>query len=391
MKKVIILLLVLVGLAAAGWWYHREHPQTNDRLVVSGTIELTQVDIGFKTAGRLTSVEVKEGDAVRKGQVIARLDQDQLIRQREREAATLASAEAALGEATSALQFQEATTAADLDIRRAAIGSAQARLRELKRGSRPEEIEEAQATVAVAQAEYDRAQRDWGRAQALVKSDDISTSQFDDFRRRFEAAVASLKQAKQRSALVAAGPRSETIDEAGSQVTRAEAELKLAEAKRIETQRTQQELAVRQAEIQRSRAQLALVESQIADTVAVSPIDGVVLVKAADAGEVVAPGTAVVTLGDIRHTWLQAYIKEADLGRVKLGQKWSVTTDSFPGKVYEGRVSFISSEAEFTPKQIQTAEERVKLVYRISIDIDNPRQELKSKMPADAEIVLEKQ
>jgi len=112
-----------------------------------------------------------------------------------------------------------------------------------------------------------------------------------------------------------------------------------------------------------------------------------VLVKAADVGEILAPGTSVVTVGDIEHPWLRAYIREQDLGRVKIGDKVKVTTDSYRDKVYDGHISYISSEAEFTPKQIQTSEERVKLVYRVKIDVDNPRHELKSNMPADAEIV----
>jgi HlyD family secretion protein len=131
------------------------------------------------------------------------------------------------------------------------------------------------------------------------------------------------------------------------------------------------------------------VDAQLADTLAVSPVDGVVLVKSADVGEVLAAGATVVTIGDVDHPWLRAYINETDLGRVKLGSKARITTDSYPGKIYDGRVSFISSEAEFTPKQIQTQEERVKLVYRIKIEVDNPKHELKSNMPADAEIVLE--
>jgi HlyD family secretion protein len=114
--------------------------------------------------------------------------------------------------------------------------------------------------------------------------------------------------------------------------------------------------------------------------VAVSPIDGVVLVKSANTGEILAPGTTVVTIGDIEHAWLRGYINERDLGRVKLGTKAKITTDSYPGKVYWGQVSFIASEAEFTPKQIQTSEERLKLVYRIKIDVDNPQHELKSNM-----------
>jgi HlyD family secretion protein len=114
----------------------------------------------------------------------------------------------------------------------------------------------------------------------------------------------------------------------------------------------------------------------------------VVLMKSAEVGEVLAAGTTVLTIGDLDHPWLRAYINETDLGRVKLGQRVKLTTDSYPGKVYEGRVTFISSEAEFTPKQIQTKEERVKLVYRIKIDVDNQAHELKNNMPVDAEIVL---
>ena len=113
------------------------------------------------------------------------------------------------------------------------------------------------------------------------------------------------------------------------------------------------------------------------------------LTKSAEVGEILAPGTTVLTIGDIQHPWLRGYISERDLGRVKIGSKAKVTTDSYPGKEYHGRVSFIASEAEFTPKQIQTAEERVKLVYRIKIDMENPNQELKLNMPADAEILLE--
>ncbi len=117
-----------------------------------------------------------------------------------------------------------------------------------------------------------------------------------------------------------------------------------------------------------------------------TPIDGVVLVKSAEPGEVLAAGTTVVTIGDLDHPWLRAYINETDLGRVKLGQKVKLTTDSFPGKIYDGVLSFIASDAEFTPKQIQTKEERVKLVYRIKIDVDNRSHELKNNMPVDAEI-----
>jgi HlyD family secretion protein len=131
-----------------------------------------------------------------------------------------------------------------------------------------------------------------------------------------------------------------------------------------------------------------MTEAQLADTTIVSPIDGVVLLKAAESGEVVAAGTTIVSIGDLDHPWLRAYVNEPDLGKVHLGGTVSLSTDSFPGKKYEGRISFISSEAEFTPKQIQTKEERVKLVYRLKIEVDNTAHELKNNMPVDAEIAL---
>jgi HlyD family secretion protein len=174
---------------------------------------------------------------------------------------------------------------------------------------------------------------------------------------------------------------------ARARVEQAGAAVRLAEAQRLELKRRQQEVATRLAEIERATAQLALVETQLADTVATAPVGGVVLSKAAEVGEVLAAGTTVLTIGDLDRPWLRGYIDERDLGRVKIGQAVRVTTDTFPGKVYDGRVTFISSEAEFTPKQIQTEQERVKLVFRIKVEVDNPNQELKLNMPADAEIV----
>lgn len=381
--------LLIAGLGSVALVAYRGMHHEEDRVLkVSGNIELTQVDIAFKTVGRLIERAVNEGDSVQKGMVVARLDREQLLRQREREQASLGVAKAQLEEAETALKWQQETTAADLEGRKADLGSAESRLMELKNGSRPQEIQEAKAAVAAAQAEFDRAKRDWDRAQTLYHNDDISTSQYDQFRGRFESAQATLRQATQRAALVEAGPRSEAIDGATAQVVRARAAVKGSEASRIELQRRQQEITARHADIDRAKAQIALIDSQLTDTVVTTPINGVVLVKAADVGEVLAPGTAVVTIGDIDHPWLRTYINERDLGRVKLGSEVRVATDSFPGKVYQGHVSFIASEAEFTPKQIQTAEERVKLVYRIKIDIDNPHHELKSNMPADAEILI---
>ena len=388
MKKIILIVVVIAALGAGGILAYRSlHPEVTNRIVISGNIELTQVDIAFKTSGRLIERRVNEGDPVQKGMVIARLDQEQLLHQRETAEAALGTAQAQLAESISALKWQRETMQADMQLRNADLSAAQSQLQQLKNGSRPQEIQESQAAVAAAQSQYDQAKKDWDRAQTLYKNDDISTSQYDQFHARFEGADANLKQVKEHAGLVQAGPRSETIESASAQVERARASLRVGQANAIESKRREQDIVARQSDIERAKAQIALIDSQMADTIAVSPINGMVLVKAADVGEILAPGTSVVTVGDIEHPWLRAYIREQDLGRVKIGDKVKVTTDSYRDKVYDGRISYISSEAEFTPKQIQTSEERVKLVYRVKIDVDNPRHELKSNMPADAEIV----
>jgi HlyD family secretion protein len=389
MKKPIVIILIVVAVVVAGFYIYRGANKTPDnRIVVSGNIELTEVNIAFKTAGRLIERTVDEGDTVKKGQVIARLDRDQLVAQRDREVAGLQSAESQLAQAQTSLQWEKDTLAADIEQRTADVASNVARLAELKNGARPQEKLDAQAAVDSAQSEVERSRKDWDRAQVLHRDDDISTAQFDQYRNRWETAVAALNSSKERQALVLAGPRVEVINAQVGQLERMRGALKMAQANSLEMKRREQELTTRAAEIARSRASIALIDSQLADTIAASPVDGVVLVKSADPGEVLSAGTTVVTIGDIEHPWLRGYVDETDLGKVKLGSKVKVTTDSYKGKVYDGRVSFISSEAEFTPKQIQTQQERVKLVYRIKIDLDNSSRELKSNMPADAEIVL---
>jgi HlyD family secretion protein len=388
-KKLLIPLIGLIGLGVAGAVIFRNSNRPpEDRILVSGNIELNEVSIAFKTAGRLIERTVNEGDPVKAGQVLARLDRDQLQRQREQAQAALAAAQAQLAQSETAVHWQRETLAADLAQRRAEVESLEARLAELKSGARPQEIQEAKAAVENAEAELARARADWERAQTLVQNDDISKAQSDQFRTRFESAQAVVKQARERYALVVAGPRQEQIDAAASQVERGRAALRVGQANTLEVTRREHEIVTRRAEIERARAQIAAIDTQLADTVAVSPVGGVVLVKAADVGEVLAPGTPVLTVGDIDHPWLRGYINESDLGRVKLGTKVKITTDSFKGKEYWGRITFIASQAEFTPKQIQTKEERVKLVYRIKIEVDNPQHELKSNMPADGEILL---
>lgn len=390
MKRTIIrtiLLLAVLGGAGWYWWSGRSRTDVN-RVLVSGNIELTEVDISFKVPGKLIELTVDEGAVVKKGQVIARIDREQVERQRTRDQASVASSQSQYEQMETSVRWQRETLESDVALRKAEVRAAQARLDQLLAGSRPQEIQQSRASVADATAQRDQAKADWDRAQELFKNDDISKAQYDQYRTRLDSAAAVLRQAQERLALVEEGPRKEDIEAARAEVQRAQAALQVSEANRLEVTRREQDVIGRRADVQRAQAQVAMTQTQIDDTVVTSPIDGVVLVKAAEVGEVLGAGTTVVTIGDTDHPWLRAYISETDLGRVKLGQPVQLTSDSFPNKTYPGRVSFISSEAEFTPKQIQTREERVKLVYRIKIDVDNPRHELKSNMPVDAEIQL---
>lgn len=328
MKKRVLVpvaLSILVALTAALFFTFRPK-EDKKALRLSGNIELTAIELSFKTPGWVKERPVDEGQAVKAGQLVAKLDDVEVRREMGR---------------------QEALAAA-----------ARANLEELERGSRPEEIREGEAALDGARAELQKQESDFARQKELFAKEVISQKEFDAAKSGYQAARAQEKQAREGLALLREGPRIERIQAA-------------------------------RASLQQSEAAQAIAERQLEDTAIVSPVDGVVLSKNTEAGEYASPGTPIVTVGDLTKVWLRAYVEETDLGRVKLGQKASVTTDTFPGKAYAGSVSFIASDAEFTPKSVQTRKERVKLVYRIKIDISNPDQELKPGMPADAEIRTE--
>jgi membrane fusion protein YbhG len=337
--RIILVVIVAAGAAMAWWWTHRATVDPH-RLQLSGTIEVTQVDLAFKIPGRLLERPVDEGDTVAAGQTVARLDDvDQKLQ--------VARAEA---EAASAKAF----------------------LAKLESGSRAEEVARARAQLQQAHAASQAAESrlklatdDVARSKNLRTQDVISQQKFDELQTVYETAfnsrreaIAQVHSAKANLDLVLAGPRKEEIEQARAQAAAAE-----------------------QA--------LALARQQLADTILKAPVNGVVLSKAAEPGAFLNPGTPVITVGQLDQVWLRGYINETDLGRVRLQQPAQVTTDTYPGKEYPGKVSFISDQAEFTPKVVQTYQERVKLMYRIKISLNNPREELKAGMPADAVIQID--
>ena len=387
-KLIPVVILAAVAVASIAIWSRWPREGESNSVVISGNLELTQVDVAFKIAGRIVELPVEEGDNIKKGQRIARIDQEQIRSQQAREQAGVVLAQAQIEQARTALQWQKEAVAREIELRRAELHAAEARLTELMAGPRVQEINQAQAALAEARAQQEQAAKDWERAQQLFANDDISAQQRDQARTRNDTTAAAVRRAEQQVALLHEGTRPEQIEAQKAQVERARAALRMTEANRLETGRREQELEARQADAGRARAQLSVASSQLDDTVVASSIDGVVLVKSAELGETVSPGRPVASIGDIDHPWVRGYLSERYLSRVKLGDPVKVTTDSYPNKVYDGRLSFIASEAEFTPKQIQTPEERVKLVYRVKIEVANPNRELKNNMPVEAVIAL---
>jgi HlyD family secretion protein len=321
MKKVALLLLVVAIIGGVVFLILRPSKQTGPGIRVSGTIEATTVELSFKAPGRVVQRFVDEGDRVTAGQVIARLESDDLAR--------------------------------EVAARRAERDAQMAVLAELEAGYRKEDIAQAQAALDRVRAEETRLRDDFSRQKNLYEREVIPRQAFDASRAAFDAAQAAAREAEQRLKLLRAGPRPETIDQA-------------------------------RAKVKATEQVLALAETRLGYTILTAPQAGSVLAKNTEPGEHVAPGTPIVTIANLENVWVRAYISETDLGRVKLGQKAEVTSDTWKGKTYPGRVTYISPEAEFTPKTVQTEKERVKLVYRIKITLPNLQQELKPGMPVDA-------
>jgi len=340
---------------------------------VSGNIEVVEAEVSFKIPGRVIERAVDEGVMVTQGQLVARLEDADLKNQASAAAASLASAEASLAALVAGSRPQEIAAA------EAAAAKAQAAYDAALAGSRPQEIAAADAEAAAAAAIAEKLTLDFARERDLYDGKIASKGDFDAARTALDAAEATLEAAAERAKLVREGPRKEDVDQAKYAAAQAVRQYEL-----VKLGPRREDIDSGRALADQARQALALAETRLGYAAVYSPLAGVVLSKNIEPGEYVAPGTPVVTVGDLVNVYLRAYIDETDLGRVKLGQPVRITADTWPGKVYDGTVSFISSQAEFTPKNVQTLKERVKLVYRIKVAVKNTQMELKAGMPADA-------
>ncbi|MGB8065750.1 MAG: efflux RND transporter periplasmic adaptor subunit [Candidatus Sulfotelmatobacter sp.] len=326
-RSIPILVLLAAVIAAAVYFYPRlaDKDKAEDQLTLSGNIEAHESLVSFKVQGRIVELPIEEGQWVEAGALLARLDNDD-YRQRVR-----------IDEATDRVRQ------ANLDL--------------VLAGTREQELKASEQTMLDAKADLAEKKIDYDRAQSLFSKDEASAQDRDLAETALKRAQATFEAASQRYNEAVEGSRKEDIE-------------------------------IARANLHEAHTNLGMSRVSLGYTTLRAPSAGVITVRQAELGEVVVPGKPVVTLADLDHIWLRAYLAETDLGRIRWGQDATVTTDTYPGKQYHGRVSFISSNAEFTPKSVQTYKERVTLVYRIKIDIDNPSHELKPGMPADAHIQL---
>jgi HlyD family secretion protein len=378
--KFVILILIVATAGGGVYWFKTNHKaESTSEIRVSGNIETTITDVSFKIPGRVMERPVDEGYKVEKGDLVAKLDDSDLVCDVSIRAADLQNAQAVLAELEAGSRLEEIASA------KAAMNQAAFTLADLEAGSRPQEITSAEASLSAAAAQRLQTQADYTRIKQLFERKVVSGEEYDAARAAFDVASQRYREASEKLALVKEGSRKQLIEVARSAYNKTKAQYDLIIAgPRKET------IDQARAKVKLSEATLQLAQTRLSYATLASPMTGVVLSKNIEPGEYVAAGTPVVSIGDLVNVWLRAYIQESDLGRVKVGQKAKVTTDTYRDKVYEGRVSFISQEAEFTPKNVQTEQERVKLVYRIKIDIKNTKMELKPGMPADAVIETEK-
>jgi HlyD family secretion protein len=325
-KKIIIgTVLLLSGVAAAAWYAMRQAPG-DDGLVLYGNVDVRQVSLAFNGSERIASLAVQEGDRVIAGQVLGKLD-------------------------TTTLELRIAES-------RAQAAALEQTLARLRAGSRPQEVGQARAQTAEAQAEADVAAKSLVRLQGLAQGPvgrAVSLQDVDNAAARSKAAQARLEGARKAQELVQAGARKEDVAQA-------------------------------EAQLEAARAQTAVLAQQLKDAELRAPIAAVVRARLMEAGDMASPQRPVYTLAITDPKWVRAYVREAELGLVKPGMAASIAIDSLPGRAIAGKVGYISSVAEFTPKTVQTEDLRTSLVYEVRVLAEDKEDRLRLGMPATVRI-----
>ncbi|WP_303749810.1 HlyD family efflux transporter periplasmic adaptor subunit [Stenotrophomonas pigmentata] len=326
-KPVLVVVAAAVVLAALfAWWWSGRDKQAEGALLLQGNVDIRQVSLAFDGSGRVQEVRVEEGDQVKAGEVLATLD-------------------------TRTLQLQADQAKAQIETHRQTVAR-------LRNGARPQEVIQARSQLAAAQADAARTAQDLQRLQGVAAATDgrgVSALEMDRARSAAKVAAATAELQQQGLALVEQGPRKEDI-------------------------------AAAEAQLQAADAQLALLQHQIDLGQLKAPVAAVVRSRLVEVGDMASPQRAAFALALTQPKWVRVYASETELGRIRAGQSAQVTSDSRPGRSVAGKVGFISSVAEFTPKSVQTEELRTSLVYEVRVLVDDPDDQLRLGQPVSVRL-----
>lgn len=407
---VIVAAILVIGLGART--YVRSSRTSDAAVAASGTIEARQVSVASKIPGRIERLHADEGDAVQAGAAIVTIEGREVAAQVDQARAAVDAAQARVAQVRAALALQISQVDAQTAQAEAALDAARTREQQAEE---TQTLSSAQSSLAVQQAEsalaaatenskvakttLDRASADLARTEALFRDGAVSGQQIEAARAAFAAAQAQhaasnnlVAQAEAGLRLARENLRQNRIREGEVAATRslvrqAEAALRVARAGRELIAQRRADILAAEAQVRQAQASLRYLLTQQENLIITAPISGIVTSRQASEGEVVAAGAPIVTLADLSEVWVRLYVPLPKLGLIAVGQRVEVTTDALPGRVFPGTVTEISQQAEFTPGNIQTREERVKLVFAVKVTLPNPGAVLKPGMPADAAIV----
>jgi HlyD family secretion protein len=343
-RRIIPVVVILLAAVAAGWFYLNRPSANGGALVASGAMEAVGVTISPELGGRVTAVNVVEGQAVRAGEVLVQFDARLLEAQQAQARAALDAARAS--QAAASAQAQAARANSDL----------------LRAGPSAEQLAVAQTVVDRARAALETAREAYDALPAAARD----TPDGIALRGQVEAAEAGLANAQAQYDLTAAGARPEQLAAAEAQVNAADAQA-----------------GVVAAQIAAAEAALEAVQVQLSRLTLTAPVDGVVLARAIEPGEFAAPGAALLVLGQLEELTLTVYVPVSEYGTLRLGQPASVSVDSYPGRAFPAVIRHIADQAEFTPRNVQTAQGRQTTVYAVRLALANADGALKPGMPAD--------
>ena len=410
MRRRLPILILVIAMAGGAYWWSSRAPAPDGGLTASGTIETTDVTIAPEAGGRVVDVLAKEGEAVQAGQVIIHIDDSllkaQLVQAQQSVMAAQASRKAAQAnyDLLKAGAQVDQVTAAEQAVKNleANVVNTQAQLAQLKAGARSGDIAAAEAAIAQAASQLKVMNDTYDKVTSCVtikkpdgSEDEIcpglgtreeqTRAALKAAQEAYDAAVARLNQVKSGATKNEVAAAQAKVDMAKAQQSQAQAQLD-----QVKSGARPEQLAAAQAQIEVAQAQAAaaiaaieVLKVQVDRLTLKAPLTGVVLKRSIEPGEVVMPGAALLKIGDLANLYIVVYVSESRYGEVKLGQTAQVKVDSFPGETFTGQVAHIADQAEFTPRNVQTAEGRATTVFAVRLDVTNSDGKLKPGMPAD--------